>query len=133
MIVTFSTSVTVAIVTATPDPNAPGATGTVSDFSVNGAQVTINLVDVSNAQTLLISLIGVSNGGPSSDFNISMSVVLGDTIADGSVNSSDSKLVKSDEGQSVDASNFREDVTLDGIVSRSDTRTVQAQKHTSLP
>ncbi len=43
VIVTFPTSVTVSSASATPDPAAPGATGSVSSFSVSGSKVTVNL------------------------------------------------------------------------------------------
>lgn len=133
VIVTFSSPVTVTSANATPDPNAPGATASVSDFTVNGSEVTVNLTNVSNAQTILITLSGVSDGTNTIDVAVSMGVLLGDTIANGSVEYSDYALVKSERGQRADSSNFREDVTVNGFIGGNDARTVRSKKFTSLP
>jgi hypothetical protein len=133
IIVTFFSPVTVASVTATPDPNAPGATGSISDFSVNGAEVTINLTNVSNAQTILITLSGVSDGANTIDVNVPMGVLVGDTTGNGSVKSDDFQLVQSKFHQPVDTSNFREDITVDGAINRNDSHLVRLAKDTSLP
>ena len=133
IVVTFSSPVIVASAVATPDPNAPGATGTVSDFTINGTEVTVNLTDVSNAQTIGISLFGVSDGTSSLDVTIPMGVLEGDTTGDGVVARDDVQQVKTELRQTVDSSNFREDVTLSGTIRHDDTATVRQQKGTKLP
>ena len=74
-----------------------------SNFTVNGGQVTVNLTGVSNAQRIVITLFGVSDGMNTSNVNIPMGVLLGDTSGNGSVNASDVSLTKLKSGQPVDA------------------------------
>jgi hypothetical protein len=62
-----------------------------------------------------------------------MSVLVGDTTANGTVNSSDIAQVQGESGQSATVSNCREDVTLNGTINSSDIALVQAQSGTALP
>ncbi|HST31833.1 MAG TPA: hypothetical protein VLK27_13455, partial [Chthoniobacterales bacterium] len=130
VIVTFAVPVTVTNATVTP---GAGGTASVSSFSINNTQVTINLTNVSNAQTLTINLIGVVGGANSGNVGIPMSVLAGDTTANGLVNSSDVAQTQSQSGQPVGLSNFREDVTVSGQINSSDIGFVQAHSGTGLP
>ena len=58
-------------------------TGSVSSFTVSGGQVTVNLTGVSNAQTIVITLFGVSDGTNMANVTIPMGVLLGDTTGNG--------------------------------------------------
>jgi hypothetical protein len=130
VIVTFAAPVTVTSVATTPQN---GGTGSVSSFTVNGGTVTINLTNVSNAQTLAINLLGVNNGTAFGDVTVFMGVLAGDTTANGAVNSSDIAQTQSQSGQVVTFSNFREDVTVNGEINSSDIAFVQAHSGTALP
>jgi hypothetical protein len=130
VVVTFAVPVSVTNVTVTP---GAGGTGSSSGFSVNNTQVTVHLTNVSNAQTLSINLIGVTGGANSGNVSIPMSVLAGDTTANGRVNSSDISQTQSQSGQQVTFSNFREDVTVNGFINSSDISFVQAQSGTALP
>ena len=133
VIMTFPVAVTVTSAGATPDPNQAGATGSVSSFSVSGAQVTVNLVGVSNAQKLNITLSNVSDGvNTSSTLTVPMGVLAGDTTANGAVSSSDIAQTQSQSGQPVTSSNFREDVTVNGSINSSDIAFVQSKSSTAL-
>jgi hypothetical protein len=105
----------------------------VSSFSVSGSQVTVNLTGVSNAQTILVNLFGVSDGTNTNDVSVPMGVLLGDVTGDGSVASKDVTLTQSKVSQAVSKSTFREDVTVDGSIDSTDVNLVTAQKGTSLP
>jgi hypothetical protein len=106
----------------------------VSSFSVSGAQVTVNLAGVSNGQKLTIALSNVSDGvNTNSTLTLPMSVLAGDTTANGSVNSSDIAQTQSQSGQLVTSSNFREDVTVNGSINSSDIAFVQSKSGTALP
>ena len=133
VIVTFPSAVTVGNASVTLDPNAPGATGSVSGFSVKGSRVIVNLTAVSNAQTIVVKLSGVSDGTNTNDVSVPMGVLLGDTTGNGAVKSGDVTLTQSKAGQTVDASNFREDVTIDGSIDRKDINLVVSKKGTALP
>ena len=101
--------------------------------SVNGSVVTVPLTNVANAQRLTITLNTVSDGANSNNAGISMGVLLGDTSGNGSVNASDVSLTKLKSGQAVDASNFREDVTVSGSINASDVSSVKLKSGTALP
>jgi hypothetical protein len=129
-IITFAVPVSVTNVTVTP---GAGGTGSANGFSVQNSQVTVNLTNVSNAQTLSINLIGVTGGANSGNVSIPMSVLTGDTTGNGRVNSSDISQTQSQSGQPVGLSNFREDVTANGFINSSDISLVQSFSGTALP
>jgi hypothetical protein len=62
-----------------------------------------------------------------------MGVLIGDTTANGTVNSSDIAQTQSQSGQPVTANNFREDVTVNGSINSSDIGLVQSKSGTALP
>jgi hypothetical protein len=108
-------------------------TGSVSSFDVNGAVVTVNLSGVANAQWIVITLTGVNDGVNTGDTSIAMGVLVGDTTANGLVNSSDISQTKSQSGQALTASNFREDVTANGSINSSDISLVKSKSGMALP
>jgi hypothetical protein len=130
VVITFAVPVTVSSASATP---GAGGSGSANSFSVNNTEVTVNLTGVSNAQTLTINLTGVTGGSNSGNVSIPMSVLAGDTTANGAVNSSDIAQTQSQSGQSVGLSNFREDVTVNGAINSSDIAFVQSRSGTALP
>ena len=82
---------------------------------------------MSNAQTLTINLLGVSDGSNTDDVHISMSILLGDTTGDKFVNSGDSLQTRNRSGQVTDATNFRSDVNVDGTVNSGDSFIVRSK------
>jgi hypothetical protein len=129
--VTFAAPVTVTSATITP--GAGGSGSVAGAVSINGSVVTVNLTNVSNAQTLSVNLFGVSDGTNAGDVSVPMSVLAGDTTGNGLVNSSDIAQTQSQSGQSVGLSNFREDVTVNGAINSSDIAFVQSHSGTGLP
>ena len=127
VIVIFAASVTFSSAAVS------GGAGSVSSSSVSGNQVTLNLTGVTNAQTITLTLSGVDDGTTSGDVTVPMAVLVGDTTIDGSVNSSDISQTKSQSGQSVSASNFRQDVTANGSINSSDISLVKSKSGTALP
>ncbi|MEY2546647.1 MAG: hypothetical protein QOG48_1764, partial [Verrucomicrobiota bacterium] len=114
----------------------PGATvsaGTVSAVLTSGNQVFINLTGVPNAQRITITLTGVNDGTNTGNVSIPMGVLTGDTTADGFTNSTDIAQTKSQSGQLVTGSNFREDVTFDGNINSTDIALVKSKSGTALP
>lgn len=109
-------------------------TGTVLSAtpSPDHTQVTINLSGVANAQMIIVTLSGVTDGDVSNNVLIGMTVLLGDTTGNGSVNSSDISLVQSQSGQGVTSSNFLEDLTVNGVINSSDVALVQGQSGTGV-
>jgi hypothetical protein len=114
-----------------------GTAGTAGGTVVAGPaanQCTENLNGLPNSQYTTVTLNGVSdvagNNGPVSAV---MGLLVGDTTADGSVNSADIGQTKSQSGHTVTSSNFREDVTVDGSIDSADIGLVKSKSGTGLP
>jgi hypothetical protein len=129
VIISFANPVTVggASVTST-DGQAM-----VSSSSVNGSVVTVNLTKVTNAQTIMINLINVSDGTNVGNVSVPMGVLAGDTNADHFVDSADISQTKSLSGAAVTGSNYREDLNVDGFHDSADIALVKSKTGTALP
>ena len=95
---TFPSAVTVASASVTQDPLAQAASGDVSSVSANGSTVTVNLTGVTNAQKILVNLLGISDGINIGSVSVPMGVLLGDTNKSRSVDSADVTLTRSKSG-----------------------------------
>ena len=130
MVVSFPLPVTVS---GSPQASVTSGTGSISNVTVNGNQLTVDLTGVTNAQRLTVTLNGVSDGGGIGNIPINMAVLVGDTNADGFVNSADISQTKSQSGQSITSANFREDVNTDGFINSADISLVKSKSGTALP
>jgi hypothetical protein len=127
--VVFSFGVPVTVGSAT----VSSGTGSVSSVNVSSNVVTVNLMGVTNAQTIMIKLTNVSDGTNAGDVTWPMDVLLGDTTANKAVNSSDISQTKSQSGTTATQDNFRTDVTLNGVINSSDVSTVKSKSGTGIP
>ena len=128
MIINFATSVTVQSASVT------SGTGTVSSFSGSGtSQITVNLSGVTDQQRITMTLHNVNDGTHMGDVPISMGVLTGDVNGNGSVSSADVALTKSQVGQTVGGSNFREDVNANGVLNAVDVAIVKSDVGHALP
>ena len=139
MVVTFSGNVTV---TGSPQAQVTLGSGCVGsggtctgNVSVSGNTVTVPLTNVANVQTINVRINGVNGAAdvPATDFIIPMSILVGDTNANATVNAADVSQTKSRIGQTVDATNFRSDVNANGGINAADTAIVKQNSGTSLP
>lgn len=139
VVVTFADAVEV---TGTPQAAVTSGTGDIGSGGVanggfvttNGSVVTIPLTNVSNAQNLVLTLLGVSNGPSTADVTIPMGMLLGDTNGNGAVSGSDIGQVKASSGQAVGAGNFRLDLNVSGgSIGSSDIGLVKSFSGTQLP
>ena len=128
VVVTFANPVAVASGATVDAPNS----GSVTNVTVAGSVVTVDLANVGNAQTITINLLGVTDGTNTGDVAIPMSLLLGDTTANGMVNSSDIGEAKANSGQDTTAANFRTDVTANGVINSSDIGIIKANSGTQL-
>jgi subtilisin-like proprotein convertase family protein len=128
MIVTFATNVTIGGASVTS-----GTGNVVGSPSVAGNVVTINLSGVTNAQTIMVTLSNVNDGVSGGDLIVPIGVLLGDTSGNGSVSSTDVTQTKLQSGQTVDASNFRDDVIVNGFINGTDVSAVKLKSGTALP
>ena len=125
VIFTFANRVTLSNATVS-HPN--GGTGSISGSPVvNGNHITINLTNVSDAQRLVINLLGLSDSAITNDFSVTMGVLLGDVNSSGVVNTGDTNLCKSQALQQVTSDNFRDDVNVSGVINTGDTNIIKQQ------
>ena len=101
--------------------------------SADGKEITVNLKNVSNAQTIQVGLLGVNDGTNTANVSVPMGILIGDTTSNRSVNSTDIGQTKSQSGQPVTGANFRIDVTANGAINSSDIGLVKSLSGTSLP
>ena len=127
MIINFATTVTVESASVT------SGTGSVTSFGVSGSQVTVNLTGVTNVQTITVTLFNVNDGTHMGNVPVSMGVLVGDVNGNAVVNASDVSLTKSQVGQAVSSSNFREDVNANGVINSVDIALVKSKVGTALP
>ena len=97
--------------------------------------MTVNLTGVVNAQTLTVTLQGLTDIFSQNlpDTPVSVNFLLGDTTANKTVNASDVSQVKSQVGVPVSASNFRTDTTVSGAINASDVSQVKANSGSVIP
>ena len=127
IVFTFTNNVSVRNATVT------AGTGSVTNFVVVGNVVTVNLTGIANAQTITVTLSSVSDGTNTSDVETAMSVLIGDTNADGFVDAVDTSQTKSQSGNAVSGSNCREDVNVDGFIDAVDVSLVKSKSGSALP
>lgn len=128
VVLTFASSVSVS---GNPQAQVTSGTGTIGTggvsnggmVTVSGNAVTIPLTNVANAQTINVTLFGVSGLG---NIVIPMTVKIGDVNANGSVNATDVAQTKSRIGQTLGAGNFRSDVNANGGINASDVSVVKS-------
>jgi hypothetical protein len=106
-----------------------------ASLNLTANQYQVNLTGVSNQQyiTLTLHTVQDSKGNTGDVIGPQMGVLIGDTTANGSVNSSDIAQTQSQSGQLVTTGNFREDVTVNGTINSSDIALVQSKSGTALP
>jgi hypothetical protein len=128
VIITFANPVTVGGASVASSDNMATATK-----SVSNQLVTVDLQNVTNQQTITITLARVSDGTHTGDVSVSMGVLFGDVSANGIVSNTDVAEVKAQVTAPVDSSNFRDDVNANGIISNTDVALTKAQVGTTLP
>ena len=112
------------------------STGTVSSGPAAN-QCTVKLTGVPNAQYLTVTLTGVNVPTACPPFTgnaaATMGVLLGDTNANGTVNSTDVSQTKTDSGKLADNNTFRRDVSVTGVINSTDVSIVKSKSGTGLP
>jgi hypothetical protein len=128
VVVTFARAVSVGGVSVTSRDGLATASA-----SASSAVVTIDLAQVANIQTAMITLLNVNDGLNTSNVAIPLRVLVGDATGNGSVTASDIGQVKAHSGQAVGPATFRSDVTANGgSITASDLGLVKAAAGTQL-
>jgi hypothetical protein len=100
----------------------------------SGNTMTVNLTGVANAQTLTVTLSGVTDEFSQvlPDTPVSVNMLIGDTSGNGVVNATDVAQTKGQVGQLVTSSNFRTDVNASGLINATDVAIVKAHSGGSI-
>jgi hypothetical protein len=95
----------------------------------SGHTMTVNLTGVTNLQTISVTLRDVMDefSQTSPDTAINMTVLIGDSNGNGSVNASDVSQTKSRIGQALLGTNFRSDVNANGVINATDVALVKTR------
>ena len=123
VVITFPSAVTIS------DAEVTFGTGTVTNFTPSGAEITVNLAGVPNAQTLVVTLFGVNN---EANVSVPMGVLHGDVNATRIVDGNDVSAVQSNTRQRASSTNFRMDVNTTGLIDGNDVSAVQSRTRTRL-
>jgi hypothetical protein len=134
MVITFANPVTINGST-TPPPSGASVTGTgtVSNITVNGSVVTVDLTGVANEQTIIVTLLNVSDGPNTGNVPVPMGVLLGDVNASRIVTTGDANLSKAQNLQPITSENFRTDVNASGTITTGDVNIIKQNNLKSLP
>lgn len=128
VVLTFAAPVTFRSATLTVE-----GTGSISSTSGSGTnQISVNLTNVSNVQTITVKLLGVSDGVYANDIAVPMGILIGDIDASGRVDSTDVFHVRQKSLQSTNGSNFRDDVDESGRIDSTDVFIVRQDSLTAL-
>ena len=98
-------------------------------------QVTVPLTNVIDKQHLIVTLGGAldTNGAALSTLSARVDLLVGDTNADRFVDSADIAQTKSQSGNAVTNTNFREDLNADGFLDSADIGLVKSKSGDALP
>jgi hypothetical protein len=133
VVFTFPTAVTLNGAVVTPQAGKLGSMVGSASVSPDGRTVTLNLTNVTDVQTITMTLSGVNNGTSTNDVTTHMRLFVGDTNGNGSVNASDISQTKSRTGQAVTSANFRSDVAVNGMINASDLAMVKSHSGGGAP
>ena len=133
VVFTFPTAVTLSGASVTHEAGRSGNMAGAPIVSPDGRTVTLNLTNVTDAQTITMTLSGVNNGTSTNDVTVQMSLLVGDTNGNGVVNASDVSQTKSRSGQAVTTANFRSDVVANGTINASDLALVKSRSGGGAP
>ncbi len=110
--------------------------GSVSGSPVfSGNTMTVNLTGVTDVQKITVTLSDVTSSTAQvlPDTSVSANMLIGDTTGDKTVNNSDVAQTRGQVGVAVTASNFREDVKVNGGITTADVRLVRSDVGHTLP
>ena len=132
VVFTFATNI-VAVSGATVTPGAGGTASISGAPVIAGNEVSVNLVNASNAQTLAVTLVSVNDGTNIGDVSAPMSILLGDVNASGRTDSGDQTIVRNSSVTIPNNATFRSDVTTSNRIDSGDQTVVRNNSVTILP
>jgi plastocyanin len=133
IVFTFPVAVTFGGAAVTPGSGGTAGLNGPASSSPDGKIVTVNLTNVSNAQTITITLIGVNDGTNTYDVSVQMGILLGDVNSSARTDSGDVTAVRSHSVSVPDAQTFRFDVNVSGRIDAGDVTATRNATVTVLP
>jgi hypothetical protein len=127
---TFSSDVVSGSATVT------SGTGRVKGSPIfSGNTMTVNLTGVTDVQKITVTLSNVTSSTSQvlPDTAVSANMLIGDTTGDKTVNNPDVTHTRGQVGMTVSASNFREDVKVNGAITSADVSLVRSDIGHTLP
>ncbi len=104
-----------------------------STYSGDGTRViTLNLTGVADVQTIQVTL-NVSDGSHTVSIPASMGILAGDVTGDRVVNSTDQNYINARSGQVTQATTYRADANIDGLINGKDSSFVGNRSGHKLP
>jgi hypothetical protein len=116
----YPTAVTLSGATVAPASGKSGKVNGNPTVSADEKRVTVNLTDISDVQTITLTLLGVNDGANSDDVAVRMGILVGDSTNNRVLNSSDISQIKLQSGMTATSLNFRADVNASASINGSD-------------
>jgi len=125
IVLTFPVAVTFGGASVTPGSGGTASLAGPAITSPDGKEITVNLTNVSNVQTITVTLTGLNDGTNTYDVSVQMGVLIGDVNASGVVTSGDANLCKAQALQPVTSTNFRNDINASGSITTGDVNIIK--------
>ncbi len=115
--------------------SAPAGGSIAGSPTFAGNTMTVELTGVTNDQTITVTLHNVTDTFSQvlPDTDISAGMLIGDSSGNKTVDLTDYNLVRAQVGAPVTATNFREDLDVNGTITRADGKIVRVYRNTNLP
>ena len=126
----FTAPPTYSNATVTP---AGGKTAQVESIVKTGNEVAVNLMNVSNAQQLTVTLLNANDGSGPKNIPVPLAVLLGDVNSTRLVDGNDVSAVQRNTRKGASATTFRFDVNATGLIDGNDVSTTQSMTRTRVP
>ncbi|HEY1768654.1 MAG TPA: hypothetical protein VGG02_00185 [Chthoniobacterales bacterium] len=109
--------------------------GSISGNSLFSDTMTVRLTGVTDVQKIAVTLTDATSSTSQvlPDTSVSANILIGDVNADKSVNSPDTTAARHEIGMPVGATNFRDDVAVNGAITRADVDLIRSDLGHSLP
>ena len=107
-------------------------TATVGTISFSGNTMTAQLTGVTSAEVVTLRVQNI-NGDGLQHGDVPFGFLIGDVNASRRVDQPDQQQIQTDQGQTTNATNFRDDMDLSGRVDKPDLNLVKANKNHSIP
>lgn len=130
----FAQPVTFSTASVTPASGKTATVSSTSDPATASSEVIVNLSDVTNIQTLTVSLQGVTGlGATPINIGVPVAFLMGDVNQTRTVDGNDVSAVQGKTRQLANGATFKADINYSGRIDGNDVSLTQAKTRTALP